>query len=95
MGHPTNRNKYKEPIEDILAVSIVGGIITLIEPTGLINYYRQRGIQRFTQAQIAFAINSGALDPDWANYPELPRYYHIYFEDEEIMGKAKATFSLD
>ena len=76
----------------LTAVSVINGIITLIEPNGSIGTYRQRGIQRLSKTQISNLIQAGALNSEWNKVPELPSNYSISFEDEEIMGKARATF---
>lgn len=78
--------------EYLTAISIIGGIITLIEPNGNIGYYRQRGIQTMEPMRITRLIRAGSLDPNWRSVKELPRNWSIEFEDEEIMGKARATY---
>lgn len=83
--------KMKIPI---LAISIVDGVITLIEPDGSIGYYRQRGIDKLTAEEIEIAIRNGLLSREALDLPELPEHYQIEFEDEQIMGKAKPEFKL-
>lgn len=78
--------------EYITAVSIDKGIITLIEPDGLIGFYRQRGIGSLNAAQLQILVSMGLLDARWKQAKELPKNWSISFEDEEIMGKARATF---
>lgn len=78
--------------EYLIAISIEQGLITLIEPEGEIGVYRQRGIKRFKGAQLDYLISHGFLHPAWEQYKELPKHWSISFEDEEIMGKARATF---
>lgn len=78
--------------EYITAISIDRGIITLIEPDGSINYYRQRGMNTIPVNQIKVLIAKGLLDPNWKQVKELPKHYSISYEDEEIMGKARATY---
>lgn len=80
--------------EYLTAISIDAGIITLIEPEGSIGYYRQRGIGRLKDFEIRQLISMGMLNPNWAKLKELPRNWSIEFEDEEIMGKARATFPI-
>ena len=80
--------------EYLTAVSIMRGIITLIEPDGNVNCYRQRGLGALTNIQLAMLIRAGMLDPNWMRYKELPKNWSIEFEDEEIMGKARATFPI-
>lgn len=78
--------------EYLTAISIINGIIVLILPDGEIGYFRQRGIQRLPNEVIANLIATNRLDRRWKAYKELPSNYSISFEDEEIMGKARATF---
>lgn len=78
--------------EYITAISIEMGIITLIEPNGTIGLYRQRGIQRLDKHLESQLIAMGLLDSGWRQFKELPKNWSISFEDEEIMGKARATF---
>lgn len=84
----------KKEREYLVAVSIEAGIITLIEPDGRIGFYRQRGIQRLNPLQIQKLVQLGLLNPRWREAKELPSNWSICFEDEEIMGKARATFPL-
>lgn len=78
--------------EYITAIAINRGVIQLIQPDGTIGFYRQRGIGKF-RAVIDNLIASGKLDPRATSLPELPYNWSISFEDEEIMGKAYATFN--
>lgn len=80
--------------EECIAVSIDKGIILLIENDGSLNYYRQRGINTLAPNEILSEMQKGNLDQRWKLIQELPRNYSIYFEDEEIMGRAKATYQL-
>ena len=82
----------KQPREYLTAIAIEMGIITLIEPDGVIGFYRQRGIGSIEPAKQQQLIRQGLLDPRWRQAKELPRNWSIEFEDEEIMGKARATF---
>jgi hypothetical protein len=82
----------KKQREYLTAVSIDKGIITLVEPDGRIGWYRQRGINRIEPAERERLIKLGALDSRWQQAKELPSNWSISFEDEEIMGKARATF---
>lgn len=77
-----------------MAISIVNGIIMLIETDGQLSYYRQRGISTLSDSEIANEIKCGRLDGRWKDVQELPRNYSIYYEDEEIMGRATATYEL-
>lgn len=76
----------------LTAISIINGIILLIEEDGSINEYRQRGIQTLSPNVINSEIRHGRLNSYWRNYPELPANYSISFEDPEIMGRAIATY---
>lgn len=84
----------KKEREYLTAISIDKGIILLIEPNGELAKYRQRGINQVNQALRNHLIACGMLVPNWEKFKELPRNYSIEFEDEEIMGKARATFSV-
>lgn len=84
-------SKMKIPI---LAISVINGVITLIEPDGSIGYYRQRGIDKLTAEEIEMAIQNKILSREALSLPELPRHYEIEFEDEQIMGKAEPEFKL-
>lgn len=81
--------------EHLTAISINYGIITLIEPSGEIGYYRQRGIENIPNGMIPGLINMGTLRPDWNTFKVLPKNYSIAFEDEEVMGRAHATFNVN
>lgn len=82
----------KKEREYLTAIAIEKGIITLIEPDGLIGFYRQRGIKALSEQQRQVLIKNNVLDARWEQAKELPRHWSISFEDEEIMGKARATF---
>ena len=82
----------KQERQYLTAVTICGGIITLIDYEGNICYYRQRGIQKFNEQQRRILISTGLLNRDWANYKELPGHISISFEDPDIMGKARASY---
>lgn len=87
----SNRSSNREYL---IAISIDAGIITLIEPEGSIGYYRQRGINTIPDYNKRVLIANGLLDPNWSKVKELPKNWSIEFEDEEIMGKARATFPI-
>lgn len=76
----------------LTAIEISMGIITLIDDDGDIKNFRQRGIQRIDPRILGMLISRGYLFKGWKTIPELPAHYSISFEDEEIMGKARATF---
>lgn len=82
----------KREREYLTAITICGGIITLIDCTGNIAYYRQRGITKFTEQQRRVLISAGLLQRNWEQFKELPSYITISFEDPELMGKARATY---
>lgn len=76
----------------LTAITIVGGIITLIDETGNICNYRQRGINKLSDEQRAALISMGLLQRNWSMYRELPSHISISFEDPAIMGRARATY---
>ena len=82
----------KQERQYLTAITICGGIITLIDYDGNLCYYRQRGIHKFNEQQRRILISTGLLHKDWANYKELPNYISISFEDPGIMGKARASY---
>lgn len=77
---------------NLIATYIDRGVIGLILPDGNIANYRQRGIGRLSERAKSQLISMNLLRSDWMNYNELPGNFSIFFEDEEVMGKAKATF---
>lgn len=79
----------------ITAIHIDKGIIQLIEPNGKIGYYAQRGIQKYSQAQLNVLVSRGKLRKDWKTYKELPKNWSISYEEPSIMGRAYATFNPD
>lgn len=93
-GNKSVAPKKKVEREYLTAISIEAGIITLIEPDGNIGYYRQRGLGALDNLTIAYLVQSRQLNPNWRQVKELPRNWSIEFEDEEIMGKARATFPI-
>lgn len=86
--------KMSKQREQVLAIQIDGGLIQLIDPDdGCIQFYTQRGVHSLTTEEQLACIQTGVLNPYAIKYPELPKHWSIYFEDEEIMGKAYATFN--
>lgn len=84
--------KVKHQRKYLLAITICGGIITLIDDNGNVVCYRQRGIKRLTDYQRKVLISKGFLQRNWEQFKELPSNVSIYFEDEDTMGKARATY---
>lgn len=84
--------RKKPEREYVTAISIEAGIITLIEPDGELAQYRQRGIDKLSKQRVAELMGQGLLAPYWWQYKALPSNYSISFEDEEIMGRARASF---
>ena len=82
----------KREREYLTAITVVGGIITLIDNNGSIQYYRQRGIKKLTDKQRQMLIGIGLLQRDWERYKELPSHISISYEDPSIMGRARATY---
>ena len=76
----------------LTAVSIIAGVITLIDYNGNLQQYRQRGIKRFSDKQRQVLISCGLLVQNWEKYKELPSNISISFEDPEVMGKAQASY---
>lgn len=91
-GANTKESRQKKARIYLTAISIEAGIITLIGETGAIENYRQRGIGSLPQNVRTLLIGKQLLHPRWEQVKELPRHYSIVFEDEEIMGKARATY---
>lgn len=79
--------------EYLTAIAIDKGIIQLIKPDGNIGYYRQRGITKYTPDQVKNFVRKGLLIKQWDKCEELPYNWSISFEDEQIMGRAYATFN--
>ena len=73
-------------------IAIVAGIITLIDADGAIREYRQRGIENFDEKLIFVLQNLGMLDPKWRMYEVLPDNIRLCYEDEYLMGKARAFY---
>ena len=80
--------------EYLTVIMIMGGIITLIESDGSIGYYRQRGMTRIPQIALSNMIRRGVVDANWRDYKELPKHYTISYENQELMGKAMASFKV-
>lgn len=91
-GMSTKQNSQKQQRVYLTAVSIEAGVITLIGENGTLENYRQRGIKSIPNNVKALLISKRLLHPRWETLKELPRHYSISFEDEEIMGKARATY---
>ena len=90
----TDEKKRKVVRRTLIAVTIVAGIITLVDEKGAICYYRQRGITNIPPQAKLYLINAGFLHRNWNTFKELPSNISIKYEDEEILGKARATFPL-
>lgn len=82
----------KQERQYLTAISVVAGLITLIDYNGQIQQYRQRGIQKFSEKQIKLLVSSGLLVPNWKSFKELPSNISISFEEPKIMGRAQATY---
>jgi len=74
------------------AICIDKGVITLIEEDGEIVSYKQLGIDGLSEREKRKFIQDGILAEDIELYDTIPEDYEIYFEDEEIMGKAERYF---
>lgn len=82
----------KQERQYLTAIAIQCGIISVIDYSGNIVYYRQRGIQRIPEEQRKLLISLGLLARDWEQYKELPSYISISYEDPTIMGRARASY---
>ena len=80
--------------EYVTAIYINCGLIALIEPDGNIGVYRQRGMDKVDAHLMNQLVSMGLVVPNWMQYKELPKYYVISFEDEQIMGKAEPKFKI-
>ena len=78
--------------EYLTAIWVDKGIIQLIDVDGVIRCYRQRGLRQLKPAVINKLVASDRLVKNWDCFKELPSNYTISFEDEEIQGKARATY---
>lgn len=77
----------------LMAVSIYRGVIRLIDESGSIVNYAQRGIKKLNIEQKNKALAYGMLCPEALVLKELPNNISIYYEDESIMGgKPRVTF---
>ena len=59
--------------KELTAITIFGGIITLLEEDGTIGRYRQRGIDKLSRKTIDGLIWEGKLSPNWREFKELPK----------------------
>lgn len=75
-------------------VQIRKGIITLIENDGSLGFYRQRGLNRLSEADKMALVQSGYLDSRYKDIRELPSKYRLKSECEEITGKPRVTFKV-
>lgn len=82
----------KKERQYLTAITICGGIITLLDYNGQVCYYRQRGINKFSDKQRQLLISAGLLQRNWEQFKELPSHISISYEDPEIMGRARATY---
>lgn len=90
----SSSSKQKTKRRYLKVITIIAGIITLVDENGNIVFYRQRGISKIDAQTRLVLMNVGFLHRDWSNYKELPSDVSIRYEDEEILGKAKATFPI-
>lgn len=82
----------KREVRNLTAVFIAAGIIMVLDEQGKTLYFRQRGITNISEADRMKLISLGLLNKDWEMYKELPKNIKIAYEDEFILGKARATF---
>lgn len=76
----------------LTALSIEAGIITLIDADGDIKKYRQRGITGLTEEFKLLLIRIGFLNRSWYAFEEIPANIVIFYEDEEILGRASVKY---
>lgn len=79
----------------LTVILIEAGIITLIDETGDIVQYRQRGMEHISDEQKTLLISMGLLQRYWHNYPELPSDTFIAYEDDDIFGNAKSAYPIE
>lgn len=91
---PKKQTKPAKKVERkyLTAVTIIAGIITLIDENGEIKLYRQRGITQIPDEVKMMLIGKGLLNREWYKLKELPRNYTISFDDSAILGRASASF---
>lgn len=87
-------SRVKVEKQYLTAISVSGGIITLIELDGTIGYYRQRGMNRVDTGIMMNLIAMGVVNPRWSILQEIPKHYVISFEDPAVMGRAYVTFKV-
>lgn len=79
----------------LTAVTIDKGVITLIDESGEIKNYLQRGIEALSMREKAELGKQGLLDFDGAlSFKDLPKDISIVFEEPSIMGRAYVTYSV-
>lgn len=76
----------------LTAISVTAGIITLLAQDGVIKKYRQTGISSMTDEQRLELIRLGLLERNWHCFEEIPKQTEIFYEDEEILGKASKRY---
>ena len=79
---------------NVIALYVVKGMISLIDTDGEVRVYRQRGIQRLSEVEIAKEIKEGRLNKDWKQYKEVPNNYSVSFECPDIQGRCLVTYRL-
>lgn len=81
-------NKINKHVQAIL---VDEGLIKLIDEDRILDF-KQKGINELSTHELNKYIELGMLRKDIKEFETLPDGYEIYFEDEEIMGKAESNF---
>ena len=89
------RHKPSLEKEYMTVIRVQKGLISLIEPDGSIATYRQTRIMDLKEEDRQTYIDQGILSPDWAKYPQIPKHYLIYSENEDTEGPPRRAFFPD
>lgn len=90
-----NKSSGKKEVKKrwFLILRIEGGVMTLQDESDMMIYqYRQRGIQKIDEDTRRKLVACGFLRFDWRKFKEIPPHSGIYYEDEDIYGKARMTY---
>lgn len=84
----------KKDKQYLTAIKITSGIITLLDPNGFVQQYRQRNITKIPEEIKCKLIELELLDSNWDQYPELPGNISLSFEDPYLLGKAESAYKI-
>jgi hypothetical protein len=84
----------KIPNVHLTAISTHRGIIKIIELSGSIGFYRQKGIEKLSDIVREEQVEWGWLDQNWSLAPVLPEHYKVSYEEPEIMGRFYRTYQV-